>query len=80
MTYSEKKQRVYDTWVKCMKPGKESVLTRAMRRLDQREIDYMVEGCTSNNIYGLNQNTMGWTFLYCILKPHMTAPDPQGLD
>ncbi len=80
MNYDEKRDKVYDIWVKCMKPDTEGTLYRAMKRLDERELDNMLEGCIIDNVYALNQNAMGWTFLYCLLKHKMKAPHPQGLD
>jgi len=79
MTYEEKRDRVYDIWVKCMKPGTEGTLYRAMKRLDERELDNMLEGCIIDNLYALNQNAMGWTFLFCLLRGQMTPPQPQGI-
>jgi len=80
MTYEEKRDRVYNIWIKCMKPNTGGSLHRAMKRLDERELDNMLEGCTIDNLYAMNQNAMGWSFLFSILRFNMQAPCPQGLD
>jgi len=77
-SYEEKRDRLKSIWMSCMKPSSECVLDRALRRLDEREIDYMLDGAISDNVFALNQNTMGWTFLFTILRHHMVNPDPRG--